>query len=105
MSFRYATQVNIGGPFWTDFKVLQQTAITATAPPAFIQIVGHSIELNHVRATASMAAIGVDAGMFIGGRAYLEISPDGHFRAYEKDKSSSLKNMWKMKDLTSLECS
>ena len=42
--------------------------------------------------------------MFIGGRAYLEISSAGHFRAFEKDSASLLKGVWKQRDLTAIEC-
>jgi hypothetical protein len=35
-----------------------------------------------------MQTVGVDVGVYTGGRAFLEITPDGHFYAHEKPKKS-----------------
>jgi hypothetical protein len=111
----------IGGPFWTDFKVLQETALEAPSLlTSFVQIVGHSIQTDGIAFSKFMQAVCVDAGMYLGGRAFLEITQDGHFRAYEKTGLSKTKKKkyinfnqgnlvpigdgWFKKDLTSMVC-
>jgi hypothetical protein len=37
-----------------------------------------------IRATADLSSFAVDGGMYVGGRGFLEIGIDGHFRAHEK---------------------
>ena len=37
-----------------------------------------------IRSTVDLSAVAVDGGMYLGGRGFLEIGTDGHFRAFEK---------------------
>jgi hypothetical protein len=84
---------NIGGPFWTDYSVLEgvdkdilahdEVPLKAPLTP-FVQIVGHSIHRGKVKYSSLLGSICVDAGMYIGGRAFLEITPDARFISYEK---------------------
>lgn len=72
----------VGGPFWTDFSVLQQAS---SLPKGIIQVVGHSAarckatqnaRCEPVRARADLKAICVDAGLseaYASNRAYLDI--------------------------------
>jgi hypothetical protein len=66
---------SIGGPFWTDFQILKDCDKSSefSAQLSFVQIVGHTIERNKIRVTEGLSAVCVDAGMYLGGRAYLEI--------------------------------
>lgn len=101
---------NIGGPFWTDFSVLQ--ASYRRLPNDLIQIVGHSAsdcafsdEPNRdeecIRHTANGGVICVDGGMVYGGRSYLEIDIDGHIVKHQKDFVSSV---WETHDITNTIC-
>ena len=91
----------VGGPFWTDFKILQDAAAGSSAPlTPFVHIVGHSIQQGGVVGlTKYMQTVGVDVGVYTGGRAYLEITPDGHFYAHEKPKKSVKRTEHTMKYL------
>ena len=40
---------------------------------AYVQVVGHSVSVGRIRSTKYAEAICVDAGMYIGGRAFLII--------------------------------
>lgn len=93
---------SIGGPIWTDFSVLKAAAEELQAPPTmFLQIVGHTIAFNRIRSTRFFQTIGVDGGMYLGGRVFLEIKENGRFYAYEKNKD---KGSWNMRDLTGELC-
>ena len=84
----------IGGPFWTDFAVLSSAptvTTTTSAPPSAharrlrastVQVVGHTAarctaerdaSCVPIRAAEGLTAIDIDAGMYRGGRAYLEL--------------------------------
>lgn len=100
---------HIGGPYWTDFSVLEMAEATGTALPGVVQIVGHTMAycfdpskpdyyprkdeyecaLGLVRGTNRMTAICTDAGMYAGARAYLEISDWRKFTAVEKQRNGS----------------
>ena len=99
---------SVGGPYWTDFRVLEiassQSGETSYAP--FVQIVGHTVKRGQIRHTRGLQAICIDHGMFIGGRAYLEITKEGRFTAHEKQNIDGPKNKqkWACRDLSSVAC-
>ncbi len=65
-----------------------------------MSVVGHTMG-DKVRATTGLQDIGVDAGMYVGGRGFLEISAhDGHFRGY----SGTSESIWHAVDMTSQAC-
>ena len=72
-----------------------------TSVPRVIQVVGHSIGLNRIRTTKLMQAIGIDSGMYLGGRSFLEINANGRFLAHEKTKDTKV---WNARDLTKELC-
>ena len=95
---------SIGGSYWTDFQVLKESAQNdplGTNP--FIQIVGHSIGMGKIRHTSTMNAVCVDVGIYLGGRAYLEIGGDGHLTAIESMKQNKTKQ-WQRTDLSKQYC-
>lgn len=121
----------IGGPYWTDFDTLLEesdariksaTNKTVNKPP-FLQIVGHTMawcyhpraigvhppdsfaecSLGLVRGTSDLAAICVDGGMYCGARAFLEITPSGHFIAHER-RGDAKTTPWTSRDLTTQAC-
>jgi len=60
-----------------------------------------------VRASHLLQAVCVDGGMYIGARAYLELSRDAHFVAHERyrgDASSVGYDNYQQRDLTSAVC-
>lgn len=60
-----------------------------------------------IRATDHLQAVCVDAGMYCGARAYLEIGPDAHFRAYERyrgDPKLAAYAEYQVTDLTEMVC-
>jgi hypothetical protein len=89
----------IGGPFWTDFDVLQKADRDSAAATDFVQVVGHSIELNRIRVTVANSAICVDAGMFLGGRAYLELIDSGAALAHRNFAGS-----WRTINFSEVRC-
>ena len=113
---------SLGGPFWTDFHVIEEAAAAAAAPPEFVQVTGHTMAwcydpsepgvypgdevaecgMGLVRATRHLSAVCVDGGMYAGGRAFLEIGHDGKFRAFQRTTGPG--TAWQMKDLTSDHC-
>ena len=116
----------IGGPFWTDYQVIEEAAEVATKSkivPNMIQIVGHTMawcydprnpgihppkeqaecSLGLIRAASQLAAVCVDGGMYAGARAYLEIGSDGRFRSYQRN--GDVNTTWVVKDLTQSTCS
>ena len=115
---------HLGGPLWTDFKVLEEDDIKngrSSSPFPFIQIVGHSAaycddgddsngfpDMGHcpelIRATVDVEAVCVDGGMTYGTRSFLEIVKDsGALLAHEKE---GLSDAWKVRKLNSeLVCS
>jgi hypothetical protein len=92
---------SIGGPIWTDFRVLEDAAAKQRMPPGIMQVVGHSIaDCFHrggkqpmresaecprglVRTTKDLHAICVDGGMFLGARAFLHVTVDGRLESHE----------------------
>jgi hypothetical protein len=122
----------IGGPFWTDFRLLREYSDKLVKNMTIgegnmevfsnmIQIVGHSMAhcydprkpnnhpprrqgecLELIRGTSGLAAICVDGGMYSGARTYLEIGIDGHFRAYER--YGDYDTPWTYKDMTEELC-
>ena len=106
----------VGGPYWTDFSVLEKAhALEATkAEPSFlpfVQVVGHTVEVNEVRSTVGLGAVCTDAGMMYGGRAFLTIE-DSRFVSYSKEEKkreatvSTLESepKWNKHDLTEIAC-
>jgi hypothetical protein len=103
----------LGGPYWTDFSVLEKAHSTQVEQEDgltdFVQVVGHTVELNEIRATRGLGAICTDAGMMYGGRAFLELV-DGRFITYEKEESrrkvaaTAFDAKWYRRDLTALAC-
>ena len=93
---------SIGGPFWTSFDVLEEAAMKNRLPFPLIQVVGHTVawcytkhstaipvvedlECSHglIRSTPNLEGICVDAGIYLGARAYLEITPQGGFISHQ----------------------
>eukprot|EP01036_Dinobryon_divergens_P036455 gene36455-47466_t len=80
----------IGGPLWSDYSVLESAAADENYSSSFVQVVGHTAydemydgEDNYVRFTDGLRAVCVDAAMYMGYKAFLEIGIDGHFRSFE----------------------
>ena len=88
---------SIGGVMWTDYHILEEEAKDAIWD--FVQVVGHTLERGKIRTTPKLKSTCVDAGMIVGGRAYLVISQEGRFYAHEKQQKT-----WRMLDLTSDMC-
>lgn len=60
--------------FWTDYSVLQKAATEQEFSIGhMIQVVGHSIG-NTIRTSNLMQSIGIDSGMYIGGRSFLQVN-------------------------------
>eukprot|EP01031_Cornospumella_fuschlensis_P025996 gene25996-31391_t len=113
----------VGGPFWTDFGVLERAVQSKQGPRDFLQIVGHTMafcyskrqpdvhppdyqaecSLGLVRSTDDLSGVCVDGGMFLGARAFLEITPAGHMVAYER-RGKEGEVPWKIRDLTAETC-
>ena len=102
---------NIGGPFWTDFSVLEKAAKRGELPNNIIQVVGHTAvhcdgpencPNGLVRTSSGLLAVCVDGGMYYGNRGFLEISGDGIFRSFEK-KSQGNKE-WNVRDISAEFC-
>ena len=98
---------NIGGPYWTDYSVLN----TVESEPgdiisSMVQVVGHTISPRRIiRNTRYMETIGVDSGMYIGGRTFLKISKYGRFTAHEKLTTGKYRDgAWTFRDLTKELC-
>jgi hypothetical protein len=91
---------SIGGVMWTDYHILEQEANTTSWD--FVQIVGHTLEKGKIRTTAKLKSTCVDAGMLVGGRAYLSIATSGRFHSFEKQHVAD--NTWIQHDLTSMMC-
>lgn len=74
----------IGGPYWTDFRVLQQEGLSghSEAPFSMMQIVGHTAKRGSFRGSEGMSALCIDTAMYTGMSTYLEIGYDKHFRIY-----------------------
>lgn len=103
----------LGGPFWTDYSVIQKESPSLNWPwnPSrdwnssipFIQIVGHTPAQGDswkIRSSANLASICVDVGMVFGGRGYLHLDSQSHFWAWEKTQG-----LWKSRDLLqTLDC-
>ena len=53
--------LGIGGPFWTDFGVLENISGGKLAS-RFLQVVGHTIAVNRIRSTPDLSAICIDIG-------------------------------------------
>lgn len=111
---------NIGGPFWTDYSVIEDDASKGPFKPDMIQIVGHSMawcydprnpeihppesqaecSLGLIRPSNNMRSICVDGGMYAGARTYLEITSEKHFITHQLNHDG-----WKTRDLTQHFCS
>jgi hypothetical protein len=61
-----------------------------------------------IRASAGLQSICVDGGLYLGGRAFLEIGSDGHMRAFQRylrpKVISSIHGPYFAMDLTELTC-
>jgi hypothetical protein len=112
---------NIGGPFWTDFKVLQKefsssssSSSSSSLPEEMMQVVGHTASVGSFRGTDDMSAICIDAAMYAGSTStFLEIGYDKHFRL-NRWKGSGVASdsvdvdgggSWHESDVTSSKCS
>lgn len=104
---------SIGGVVWTDYHILEQEANDNVTLWDFVQIVGHTLEKGKIRTTSKLKSTCVDAGMLVGGRAYLSVSAQGRFYSYEKLASPPLLaspqqqaagGKWRKTDLTGLMC-
>jgi hypothetical protein len=103
----------VGGPYWTDFSVLEEAHKGQVEEEGgltdWVQVVGHTVEVNEIRASRGLGAVCTDAGMMYGGRAFLEII-DGRFISYEKEESSrkvaatAFDAKWYRRDLTAHAC-
>lgn len=61
--------------------------------------------LGLVRRSVNLVGVCVDGGMYLGARAYLEISDvDGHFRSYQRMGEAG-KTDWAVHDFTAEVCS
>lgn len=89
---------SIGGVMWTDYSVLEEEA--GHAPWSFVQVVGHTMKKGVVRSTVHLQSVCVDAGMLLGGRAYLVVSAAGRFYSREKQADGR----WVEADVTSQRC-
>ena len=67
------------------------------------QVVGHTIHKGKIVPTRRLGAVGVDAGLYLGGRAFLEISPDARFYGWEKKPGKGVGG-WARRDLTAQVC-
>ena len=115
----------LGGPFWTDFHTIQDSATATDGPLPFIQIVGHTMAwcynpkierdlqaypgddvaecgLGLIRNTPQLDTICVDGGMYAGGRTFLEIGHDGVFRSFQRTTGPD--TPFVVKDLTAELC-
>lgn len=90
---------SVGGVMWTDYHVLEQEASETNW--GFVQVVGHTLQKGKIRATDRLTSICVDAGMLVGGRAYLTVNQEGRFFSHEKQSDDN----WIEHDLTSMMCS
>ncbi len=114
---------SIGGPFWTSFDVLEEAAMKSRLPFPLIQIVGHTVAWCYtkhstatpvvedlecsqglIRSTPNLEGICVDAGIYLGARAYLEITPQGEFISHQvslasKNDRSIKPGEWTLKKL------
>ena len=70
-----------------------------SSPPGTFQIVGHSIAINKIRSTSYLYGIGIDGGMYLGGRVYLRINDLRRITSISKVSGS-----WKSVDITEKEC-
>lgn len=94
---------NIGGPYWTDYSVLSALETESESiVTSMVQVVGHTISpKKRIRNTRYMEVIGVDSGMYIGGRTFLEITKHGRFIAHEKSMIGGNEDEnWTVRDLT-----
>jgi hypothetical protein len=57
--------------------------------------------MNKIRSTHYLSSIGIDGGLYLGGRVYLKINALGRVHTFEKI-SGSLN--WKSLDITDNEC-
>lgn len=112
---------HIGGPYWTDFSVLETADASATAPlPTMLQVVGHTMAYCYdpnqpgyhpsrdevecgdglIRRTKQLNAVCTDAGMYAGARAFLELRNSREFIAHEKERDGR----WTQRDFTREVC-
>jgi hypothetical protein len=117
----------IGGPIWTDFSVLELAADKHRFPKNIVQIVGHTLprcyrddaltshtnsddnkcDEHLIRHTEMLSAICVDAGMFLGARAYLELNQDAAVTAFEELTTTyygDKKRLWSSRRLDTKGC-
>ncbi len=108
----------VGGSYWTDFsvhvkesnrrKMLSSTSSLASSTTEnIVQVVGHSIAVNKIRMTSTMSAVCVDAGMYLGGRAFVEIVNGRFYSIIKSTTPSSLKStggQWNRVDLSAKFC-
>ena len=73
----------IGGVYWTDFRVLQgigaESQFAQFPPLPWVQVVGHTADPGNIRIARGLSAVCIDGGMQYGGRTYLEITPGAQY--------------------------
>ena len=94
----------IGGPFWTDFKVLQQEYDPTSSINNMLQIVGHTAQRGSFRGTPDLSAICIDAAMYTGTSTFLEIGYDLHFRLHLWSDEGPSEGKWAVQDVTANKC-
>ena len=101
----------IGGPFWTDFTVLekesqdrQQNQDGDFIVTSFIQVVGHTARKNLFRHTVDFTAMCIDAGLYQGSKFYFEITKEGHFVANVLRPTQWEGYQWISTDISDLNC-
>ena len=95
--------IGVGGPFWTDWSILEQMAQVGNPPFAWTQVVGHTPIVSKIRFAKGLSAICVDVGIYLGGAGWLEHHESGHFvsTVYSPKGSSRLRRQ----DITNEMCS
>lgn len=104
---------HIGGPFWTDFRVLQHEfeshsptpSLTSSVPPLhMMQVVGHTAQPGSFRSNGDLSALCIDAAMYTGTSTYLEIGYDQHFRLHVWSEKRVENDGWWTSDVTDSKC-
>jgi len=95
--------IGIGGPFWTDWSILEQVAQEDPQPFAWTQIVGHTPVVSKIRFAKGLSAICVDVGIYLGGAGWLEHHTSGHFVSTVNSPKGT--SRWMRQDITNEMCS
>lgn len=95
---------NIGGPFWTDFRVLQEEFESSSPGTEMMQIVGHTAQRGSFRSNGDLSALCIDAAMYTGTSTYLEVGYDNHFRLHIWNEARAENDGWWTTDVTERKC-